>query len=57
MKRKILYLILVTLTAGSISFTSCSSEKKADTIKRDSIMTSADSTNEPDAAKIKKDTV
>ena len=49
--------MLTALAAGSISFTSCSSEKKADTIKKDSIMNSADSTNEPDAAKIKKDTV
>jgi hypothetical protein len=57
MKKKILYLMLTALAAGSISFTSCSSEKKADTIKKDSIMNSADSTNEPDAAKIKKDTV
>jgi len=55
MKKKILYLMLAALITGSISVTSCSSEKKADTLKRDSI--NNDSTNEPDAAKIKKDTV
>jgi len=57
MKKKILCLMVTALTTGSFSFISCSSEKKADTIKRDSIMNSADSTNEPDAAKIKKDTI
>jgi hypothetical protein len=55
MKKTILYMALVTLITGSVSITSCSSEKKADAIKRDSIKT--DSSNEPDAAKIKKDTV
>jgi hypothetical protein len=58
MKNKILYLVLTALTAGSISITSCSSEKKADAVKRDSVMNSvADSANEPDATKMKKDSV
>jgi hypothetical protein len=55
MKKIILYMVLVTPIAGSVSITSCSSEKKANAVKQDSIK--ADSANEPDAAKIKKDTV